>query len=187
MPRGDQSTAPPVDFAARHRRDVRRSDGTIVNLAESPLARLAAGSRDDPAFLAPHQVDAGERIRTLAARAQLQPRTTMNYSPATTARGPAGLAEIGDMAADARRMLAGVVRALPPDCADVVLDVCAFEKGLQLIEVERGWPRRSAKLVLRIGLEQAARHFGLTAQATGADSRRPHRWLGDNARPNRFE
>jgi hypothetical protein len=95
--------------------------------------------------------------------------------------------DLSDMAADARRILAAIHEALPRDCAGVVLDVCGLSKGLQTIEAERGWPRRSAKLVLRIGLEQLARYFGLTAEATGAENRRPRRWLGDGARPHRFE
>ena len=49
----------------------------------------------------------------------------------------------------------------------MVLDVCGLLKGLQQVESERGWPRRSAKLVLRIGLEQAAGFFGLTGVPAG--------------------
>ena len=58
-------------------------------------------------------------------------------------------------------------RDLPADCAGVVIDVCGWLKGLQEVERERGWPRRSAKLVLRIGLEQLAQHFGLGPYAVG--------------------
>jgi hypothetical protein len=90
------------------------------------------------------------------------------------------------MAADARRRLASLMRALPRDCADVVLDVCGLEKGLQAIEAERGWPRRSAKLVLRIGLDQLARHFGLDAEASGRDRAPLRGWMEADARPPMF-
>jgi hypothetical protein len=157
-----------------------------LGLAESPLARLAAANGAEPPFLAPHQVEAGERVRRLVERARLTARVTMSYDPARTpgSRGAAG--DISDMAADARRRLASLMRALPRDCADVVLDVCGLEKGLQAIEAERGWPRRSAKLVLRIGLDQLARHFGLDAEASGRERGPLRGWMEADARPPMF-
>ena len=157
-------------FAAQHRTEATTPQGLRLNLDESPLARLASGAEP---FLAPHQVAAGERVRKLCERARLQPRVTMSYSAAHTAggKGASQAQDITDMAAEARRQLAGLHRALPDDCAGVVLDVCGLLKGLQQVETERRWPRRSAKLVLRIGLEQAARHFGLAAVAVGKGAR----------------
>jgi hypothetical protein len=176
-------------FAAQHRQEVRTADGRVLNLDESPLARLAiAVAGEAGPFLAAHQVEAGERLRRLFERAQLRPRLTMSYDPARAAGGKGGVAalEISDMAADARRALAEIARALPPDCADVVLDVCGLEKGLQTIETERGWPRRSAKLVLRIGLEQLARHFGFDAVAIGTTRGVNRAWMEDDVRPTMF-
>jgi hypothetical protein len=172
-------------FAAQHRIDAVSPEGARLNLAESPLARLAAASSGEPAFLERHHVEAGERVRKLAERAQLQPRVTMSYSAAHTAGGKNGgrAAEISDMAAEARRALAEIHGVLPRDCAGVVLDVCGLLKGLQVIESERGWPRRSAKLVLRIGLDQLARHYGFAPMAVGVETRRRHAWVGENARP----
>ena len=177
-------------FAAQHRDETHAADGTTVNLAESPLARLAApASGQSEAFLAPHQVEAGERVRRLAERAQLQPRVTMSYSGAHTAGGGGAsrAADITDLAAEARKALAEIPRVLPRDCAGVVLDVCGLSKGLQVVEKERGWPRRCAKLVLRIGLEQLAQHYGLSPEAVGVELRRRHAWLGEGARPERFD
>lgn len=173
-------------FAAQHRIEQRVADGTLLNLAESPLARLALPTDGAGAFLAPHQVEAGERLRKLVERAQLQPRLTMSYSAAHTAsKGTGHAGEIGDMAADARRVLADLHRQLPRDCAEVVLDVCGFGKGLQQIETERNWPRRSAKLVLRIGLDRLAEIWGIGEVATGAETTRRRAWM-DGARVAMF-
>lgn len=110
----------------------------------------------------------------------------MSYSAAHTAsRGAGHAGEIGDMAADARKALAGLYRQLPRDCAEVVLDVCGFSKGLQQIETERGWPRRSAKLVLRIGLDRLAEVYGIGEVAVGAEVRRRRAWM-DGARVAMF-
>jgi len=163
-------------FAAQHRQMA--ADG-VRNLADSPLARLAqAAGGEGAAFLEPHQVEAGERVRLWAEKARLSPRLTMSYSAAHVAGGsPGQRGEIGDLAADARKRLNALWDTLPRDCAGVVMDVCVFEKGLQQIEQERGWPRRSAKLVLRIGLEQLAGQFRLAPVATGPGRGRQRGWM----------
>jgi len=172
-------------FAAQHRQTVVVGQGTTLNLSESPLSRLASG---EAAFLARHHVEAGERVRKLIERAQLQPRLTMAYSAASVGgQRPQAAGDISDFAADARRSVAEIHRLLPTDCAGVVIDVCGLLKGLQDVERERGWPRRSAKLVLRIGLEQLAQHYGFGPFAVGTPNRRPRAWLDDGARPERFE
>jgi hypothetical protein len=173
---------------AQHRWIVRRADGSAIDLDESPLARLAVPAPGEAApFLAAHQVEAGERLRRLIERAGLQQRVTMSYDPARVggARGN-GAPEIGDMAADARRRLAELLTVLPRDCADVVLDVCGMFKGLQAIERERCLPARSAKLVLRIGLDDLARHFGLAPVAIGPDRARVESWMRAGGRPVEF-
>ncbi|WP_404405557.1 DUF6456 domain-containing protein [Pelagibacterium halotolerans] len=151
----------------------------------APLARSTGGR---PAFLAPHHLEAGRRVQQLFDRAHLTPRTTMAYSPVTTSGGRdgQGAADITDMAASARKRLAEIHARLPRDCAGVVIDVCGYEKGLQTVETERGWPRRSAKLVLRIGLDQLARDYGLMPVARGPDTARDRGWMDRDARPAEF-
>lgn len=170
-------------FSRQHRLRARDRDGTERNLAESPLGRLAAVRQGESPFLAPHQVEAGERVRQLVERALLRPRTTMSYAPRTGGSRPAESADLSDLALDARRKLDEVSRVLPRDCAGVVLDVCGLLKGLQEVEQERGWPRRSAKLVLRIGLEQLAQHFGMATEARGPEHGRQRVWVGPEGRP----
>ncbi len=165
---------------ARHRILAPAPDGATRNLAESPLLRLGP-------FLERHHVEAGERVRRLVERAQLQPRLTMAYSASRTAGNrQAAAGEISDMAADARRAVAEIHRLLPRDCAGVVIDVCGLLKGLQQVERDRGWPRRSAKLVLRIGLDQLAQHYGLAPFAVGRRATGPRGWMDEGARPELF-
>lgn len=172
-------------FQAQHRILQHGPQDRAINLAESPLMRLASGS---DAFLERHHLEAGERVRKLVERAQLQPRLTMDYSDAPKGgKSQQGGGDLSDMAADARRSLDQIHALLPRDCAGVVFDICGLFKGLQDVERDRGWPRRSAKLVLRIGLEQLAQHYGLGPFAVGKASVRDRGWLDAGARPQVFE
>lgn len=136
------------------------------------LARLAASKEDSGApFLLPHHILAATRLGQLIERSRIVPRVTMSYDAARVggARGGNRAAEVSDSAASARAKLNNLAGILPGDCWGVVFDVCGLGKGLQVIETERRWPRRSAKLVLRIALDQLASHFGLSAAAVGRE------------------
>lgn len=175
-------------FAAQHRSTKTDHDGRQINTNESPLARLTVANKVN-AYFEVHHIQAGERFRRLVERAALRKRVTMSYDANhTTSVGAPGQGgfDISDMAIDARKELDRICAKLPQDCAGVVFDVCGFEKGLQLVEAERGWPRRSAKLVLRIGLEQLAQYFGLAFATTGVERQKLSGWLDVDARPTSF-
>jgi hypothetical protein len=152
-----------------------------MSIDDNVVLRLASGrDGDGQPFLLPHHLLAATRLETLIARSHLTPRVTMSYDPARVGGGSRSTnasAEATDTAAHARLRLNQLARAMPSDCWGVMVDVCAFGKGLQLIETERRWPRRSAKLVLRIGLEQLAGLFGLMPHASGAEQGHSRSWL----------
>ncbi|MDB5614078.1 MAG: replication protein [Devosia sp.] len=132
------------------------------------------------AFLEPHHLAAAERLERLILRAQLMPRVTMSYDTASAGGGSRGTNSVeagSDSAAEARQKLNRLAGMLPPDCWGVLIDCYGLGKGLQVIETERRWPRRSAKLVLRIGLDQLAAQFGLTAQAKGGERVPAQSWV----------
>jgi len=146
---------------------------------DAGLLRLAASRQGEAAFLQPHQLEAGQRLERLIQRAQVMQRVTMSYDPANVGgrRSGNGVETASDNAAAARQQLNQLAASLPQDCWGVLLDVCGLGKGMQQIEVERRWPRRSAKLVLRIGLDQLAAHFGLSPHAAGKERGRDRHWL----------
>lgn len=134
-----------------------------------PIARLAKGGGSQP-FLLDHHLEAGRRLAALFWRARLNQRVTMSYDP-TRVGNKGGSAPQGDMAlsvAEARAQLNRLALSLPQDCWSVLSDVCGYQLGLQDIETQRQWPRRGAKLVLRIALEQLAQRWGLSVDAVGA-------------------
>jgi hypothetical protein len=131
---------------------------------------------------------AAERLRRDFELAQLQPRVTANWSASVATRRrngeAAGLGHLTDMAMAARRRFDGAMRAVGPELSGVLVDVCCFLKGLEIVERERQWPARSAKLVLRLALDSLARHYGYGETASGASaSDAPLHWGADDYRP----
>ena len=159
--------------------EARKGDGCVPEA----VVRLSSGGA--AAFLGSHHVEAATRLTRLFARASLRQRVTMSYDPARVGKsaGPVQ-ADLADSAADARRALNDLARHLPPDCWSMLVDVCLHDRGLQDVETARQWPRRAAKLVLRIGLDQVAARLGLAEAASGREGRTVQAWLPE--RPPMF-
>jgi hypothetical protein len=153
----------------------------MAPLEDSVVARLASARGQEEAFLARHHVAAAEQLERLIRRALLTPRLTMSYDPAFAGghskNSSNNVAELGDTTAEARLKLNGLAVKLGSDCWNVAFDVCGIGKGLQAIEAERSWPRRSAKLVLRVALELLACEFGLTPHSAGHHGANTRGWL----------
>jgi hypothetical protein len=152
----------------------------LVDEAESPLAWLARrkGKNGRP-LIEPSQLQAGERLRADFTRAQLTPRVTSNWSsPAAQGRSgrTRGAAAMTDAIVAARQRFARAMRAVGPEFAGLLTDVCCFLKGIEDVERERGWPARSGKVVLQLGLDRLARHYGLAEEARGLPRAPMRRW-----------
>lgn len=148
------------------------------------VGRLAAGRRDNAPFLLPHHVEAARRLAHTFERSRLRQRVTMSYDPTRTGGRSSGSPVQGELsasAADARKQLADIAAMMPADCWAVLFDICGLDRGLQDVELERDWPRRGGKLVLRIALSHLAAHFGLDAEARGRDAQRQRHWLPERA------
>jgi hypothetical protein len=167
----------------------RRIDGPFgaqrvtVNEAESPLAWLARRKgRDGRALIEPVQLMAGERLRAEFTRAQLMPRITSNWS-APVADGPRGAspAAFTEAVLAARQRVRRALDGVGPEFSGLLLDVCCFLKGLADVERERGWPARSGKVVLQLGLDRLVRHYGLDAEARGRSRGEVRTWLAEDA------
>ncbi len=156
-----------------------------VDDAESPLAWLARRKgRDGRPLIEAVQLQAGERLRMQFTRANLTPRTTSSWSGSGGrggSRDGGGAAAIADVIIAARQQVRQALDTVGPEFSGLLIDVCCFLKGLEDVERERGWPARSAKVVLQLGLDRLARHYGFAAEARGP-SRAPLRtWLAPDA------
>ncbi len=145
---------------------IEEPEGTAIltaNFAESPLAQLARRkAKDGRPFLTEHECRAGERLRSDYTRGQIMPRMGANWvaSVASGRRdGGNSVADLTDSALASRQRVDLAIEAVGPELAGVLIDVCCFLKGLEVVESERGWPVRSAKIVLKTALGVLHRHY----------------------------
>ncbi len=155
-----------------------------VDEAESPLAWLARRrGRDGCALIAPHQLQAGERLRADFTRGHLMPRTTSNWSNPIASSGGGGerFSGLTETMITARQHVHRALDAVGPEFAGLLLDVCCFLKRLEDVERERVWPVRSAKVVLQLALDRLARHYGYAAETRGRKHGALRTWLAEDA------
>jgi hypothetical protein len=112
------------------------------------------------------QVEAGEKLARDYWHAQLQPRVTSNWSAAAPAErtrrsAPGAGVEMRDAVVAARQRVNRALEAVGSHLAGLLLDVCCLDIGLEAAEQARGWPPRSAKVVLDVALTALAHHYGL--------------------------
>ena len=188
-----ESRQPEIDdFRAQHlvlgEREIAAQAGrvkVVVNENESPLGWLARRrGRDGRVMIEPHQLQAGERLRADFTRAHLMPRTTSNWSnpvPSERRSGGQHAAFLADNVVAARQRVRHAFDAAGPEFSGLLVDVCCFLKRLDVAERERGWPVRSAKIVLQLALERLARHYGYAGRASGRTHSHVRTWLADDA------
>ena len=174
-------------FRAQHlsiaRARIETPDGPLevtIDEAESPLGWLARRKgRDGQPLIEAVQFQAGERLRTDFTRANLTPNVTSSWDPsrAQGRRGQSGGGTFSDAVVAAREQVNRALEAVGPEFTDVLLDVCCFLKGLEDVERARRWPPRSAKVVLQLGLDRLARHYGLARDARGRSHAPIRTWL----------
>jgi hypothetical protein len=181
------------DFRSRHlavaQHQITTEFGRVsvsVDEAESPHVWLARRrGRDGRALIAPHQLQAGERLRADFTHANLMPRTTSSWaSPvASSRRGRGGerAASSTETMVAARQRVHLALDTAGPEFAGLLVDVCCFLKGLEDVERERAWPARSAKVVLQLALDRLARHYGYAGEARGRGRAPVRVWLADDA------
>jgi hypothetical protein len=180
----DAFRAQHLDLATRQIVTETGAISVLVNDGESPLAWLARRKgRDGRIMISANQFIAGEKLRADFTRGHLSPRVTSDWTAPTgrsrTQGGGAG--EMTDLIVASRQRLRLAMEACGPEFSGLLMDVCCFLRGLEEVERERGWPPRSAKIVLQLGLDRLARHYGLRDEARGEANARVRTWLAEDA------
>ena len=162
-------------------------DALLINESESPLAWLARRKdTNGRPMIDAAQFAAGERLRADFTRAAMTPRLGANLtSPVAHGRrgGGENAAHFSDLMIAAKERLDHALDAVGPEFSGLLLDVCCFLKGLETVERERGWPRRTSKVVLGLALDRLARHYGIGVKITGRNRAPLCSWQAEDARP----
>jgi len=80
-----------------------------------------------------------------------------------------------------RQRLHLALDAVGPEFAGLLVDVCCFLKRLEEVERERRWPPCSAKVVLQLGLDRLARHYGPDPRGARPARGKIQTWLAPDA------
>jgi hypothetical protein len=165
----DPQRAQHLDLAFRQLDEQGGVAQVLVDDSESPLAWLASRKgRDGRTMISSEQFIAGEKLRADFTKAHMTPRVTSSWDAPTGRAAPgSGAGEMADLVLAARQRVRRAMEACGPEFSGLLLDVCCFLRGLEDIERERGWPQRSAKIVLQLGLEKLARHYGFAHEVRG--------------------
>lgn len=172
-----------LDLTTRNLMTEQGSIQVLINDSESPLAWLASRKgRDGRAMIGHDQFIAGERLRADFTRGHLSPRVTSSWSGIGRSRGVnGGAGEMTDLVVASRQRVRSALEACGPEFAGLLMDVCCFLRGLEDIERERGWPSRSAKVVLQLALDCLARHYGFRSAARSDSTAKIRTWLAEDA------
>jgi len=182
------SSPPSVPVVDKARPEPNGQPAPAMDDRESPLLWLyRRPGKDGRPQISSEEFAAGERFRADITLAGMLPRTTMNWDAALTPEqagaGPRDVAGSSDTALAARQRVRLACDRLGPELSGLAIDICGFLKGLDLVEKERRWPARSAKIVLRVALAALVTHYGLDRRARPSGLRS---WQADGARPSEF-
>lgn len=168
--RASREAAPEaVQFTAQHRPltaramvdaegDISLVSGFEANAVIRRLARLCDASGRP--WLSGAELAAAARLRDDWERAQVGLVRGSDWTAPPVASGARGAASAQEARlatrCDARRRVAAALDTLAPSLRRVVERVCLHEEGLEALERSEGWPSRSGKLALKLGLAQLA-------------------------------
>ncbi|HVY85059.1 MAG TPA: DUF6456 domain-containing protein [Caulobacterales bacterium] len=138
--------------------DVRRARAVVAGAGLKRLAMLR-DARGAP-WLNPAELAAATRLREDWERGQIGLVRGSDWSAPPrggSARGPGNAQEMAVGATcDARRRVEQALALLAPPLRRVVERICLAEEGLEALERAEGWPARSGKIALKLGLAQLA-------------------------------
>lgn len=179
-------------FGAQHRqietRQIERNgsrESVQINLREDTIEVLARQrDKNGVALVEGAEKDAGARLSRDLSMARMSPHVTLNWSRLVVDGGGKGELSLSESAMEARRRVSQALQVVGPDFSGILVDLCAFSKGIETIEKEHGLPVRSGKVVIAWALRALARHYGLSNRAEGpARAGRIQHWGSEGYKP----
>ena len=166
-------TVRPTERRSMTGRSTRRAHLADGAAAQRPAERLTIveqlGLRRDgrrQPLLTETQVAAALRFAQDFNRGHMQARVTARWSaeaiPERRRRGAPGAGvELAGSIASAQARTRAALAVLGGSMANIAIDVCCYDRGLESIEADRHWPRGTGRVALSLTLEHLARHYGM--------------------------
>ena len=143
----------------------------VVAIAETttPLSWLRQRKgRNGKPLISDAQLQAGERLSTDFERSHHGARLTSNWSTEIRKKsgrkygGTSGQGhEVSIAVSQSQARVRAALRAVGPELAGILVDICCHHRGLADAERIQGFPQRSGKIVLRLALSALARHYNI--------------------------
>lgn len=183
-----RAAAAPVREAKRTLDRSRRSRAVSAREAGGSLAWLhSRRDKDGQPMISAEQLAAGERLAGDLWRARMTPRVTSVWTGVPGDAGgrraaPGAGIDIADTVIAAKVRVERALRAVGPEFAGPLIDVCGHMLGLDDIERVNNLPMRSGKMLLRTALTRLARHYGLLPPEHGEAeiARRIAGWMAED-------
>lgn len=167
----DAAAADP--FRSQHGDVIDLGGGARLERAASALDALARlKDENGRPYLGDEERQAGARLEADFELAHFRPRLTRDVSMPGFGELPDSdkEARLSAGALDARTRVMAALDAAGPGLKDVLFETVCLSRGLNEAEASFGWPRRSGKAFVRLGLQRLAAHYGLSS-----GTRRPGR------------
>lgn len=154
-----------ADYTAQHREMVDTqilSRGGQMHCAKTNRREGTLGPW--AAQLDPVERAAGERLCADHAQSTLHQHTTRNWclTASNRAQGWRGGPEAATLAAIAAKdRVMNALAAVGAGMDQLLMAVCIRGEGIGAVERRFGWAQRSGKTVLKLALQQLARHYGI--------------------------
>lgn len=143
--------------------DADGDERAVRGVVRSVVLRKLSALRDanGAPWLNGAEINAAEMLRSDWDAAQTGLTRGSDWSAPPIGGGGRGASNAQERAmavrCDARRRMADAWETLAPPLRRVVERVCLHEDGLEALERSEGWPARSGKIALKMGLAQLAR------------------------------
>ena len=140
-------------------------------------------------MISAEQLAAGERLAGDLWRARMTPRVTSVWmgvpgDPGGRRGAPGAGIDIADAVIAAKARVERALKAVGPEFAGPLIDVCGHMLGLDDIERLNNLPMRSGKMLLRTALTRLARYYCLLPPEHGEAeiARRIAGWMSEDGR-----
>ena len=182
------SLPPARNIALRPAARPRDSRHAATREAGGSLAWLhSRRDKDGRPLISAEQLAAGERLAGDLWRARMTPRVTSVWTGVPGDAGsrraaPGAGIDIADGVIAAKVRVERALKAVGPELAGPLIDVCGHMRGLDDIERLNGLPMRSGKMLIGTALTRLARHYGFLPPEHGEAeiARRIAGWMAED-------